>query len=221
MHKDRPAPTGPYLLIQVTGVVLFLLFSLILASTARAAEQPTDFVARLGDQATAIISEANLSRSERRQAFQQMLHGYFDVELIGRFVLGRHWRSATPEERRAFLDTFETYVLTTYSRRLESYAGETLEVGRAQDKGRKGVIVASTLYRPAGAPITVHWRLRQDGDSWRVFDIVVEGVSMVMTHRNEIDTVLRQRGGFEQLLDSLRSMIARVGGPEAVQASKL
>ena len=219
MHKDRPAPSGPYLLIQVTGVVLFLLFSLVLAGTARAAEQPTDFVARLGDQATAIATEAGLTRAERRQAFRQMLHAYFDVALIGRFVLGRHWRAATPEERRAFLDTFESYVLTIYSRRLESYAGESLEVGRAEDKGRKGVIVASRLHRPAAAPISVHWRLRQDGHGWRVFDIVVEGVSMVMTHRNEIDTVLRQRGGFDQLLDSLRSMIARIAAPELARAT--
>lgn len=221
MHKDRPAPSSTYVLVQVTGLVLFLLFSLALASTARAAEQPSDFVSRIGHQATAIITDANLSRGDRQRAFQHMLHDYFDVELIGRFVLGRHWRSATPDERRAFLATFEAYVLTTYSRKLESYAGETLEVGRAQDKGRHGVIVPSVLHRPQGAPLTVHWRLRQVGDSWRVFDIVVEGVSMVVTHRNEIDTVLRQSGGFAGLLDSLRAMLARIGGPEAIQASKL
>ena len=221
MYKNRLNHSSAHLFIQATGLVLFLLLSLVLASTARAAEQPTTFVSRLAQDATAIVTDSRMSRGDRQRAFQQMLHSYFDVSLIGRFVLGRHWRAATPSERTAFLQTFEAYILATYGRRLESYAGETLSVSHAQDKGRQGVLVLSTLQSRQGAPMAVVWRLRRDGESWRVFDIVVEGVSLIMTHRSEIDTVLRQSGDFEGLLESLRAMVARVSGPAGVQASKL
>ena len=221
MHRRRSVSSSAHIAVQITSLILFLVLSLVLVGKSHAAEPPSQFVSRLGAQATAIVTDARLSGPERQQAFRQMLHAYFDVPLIGRFVLGKHWRKASPEERRAFLEVFEAYVLSTYSRRLDGYAGERLEVGSSRDKGRQGVIVPSTLHLPQGGSMSVVWRLRLKGDQWRVFDIIVEGVSMVMTHRAEVDTAIRQGGGFASLLESLRAMVARPTSAEAIQASKL
>lgn len=221
MRSDFPALTSQRLVFQIYGLFVFLVFSLVLAGSVRAAERPADFVQRLGDQATRVVSDATLLRSERRAALSQMLEDYFDLDLISRAVLGRHWRNATPEQRRSYRGVFKAYVLATYGRRLEGYAGETLEVGRARDEGRKGMLVSSRMHRPQGSPIAVAWRLRPDNGSWRVYDMVVEGVSMIMTHRGEFDAVIRQSGSLEGLLEKLQTMTARMEGPTAVQASRL
>ena len=212
MRRNRPALTGYYLVIQAYGFVVFLVISLLLAYSARAEENPSLFVKRLADQATVVLTDPSLSEADRRLAFEQMLDVHLDVATIGRLVLGRHWRGASSAERRAYLELFEAFVVATYVRWLESYAGETLEVGRAQDKGRKGVLVPSRLHRPAGAPLAVTWRLRQADGRWRVVDLVVEGVSLVVTHRTEFDSVIRQGdGSLEPLLANLRAMLARLG----------
>ncbi len=210
MRRDLPALTGRYLLIQAYGVIAFMLVTLALAFSARAAEDASAFVERLGDEATLVLSDDSLTRGDRRLAIEGMLQDYFDVALIGRLVLGRHWRAASSDERRNFLELFEAFVLATYARRLEAYAGETLEVGQARDRGRQGVLVPSRLNQPAGEPIAVIWRLRRDGGSFRVVDIVVEGVSMVITQRTEFDSVIRRGdGGIDALLENLRSVLAR------------
>ena len=220
MRRNRPAPSTGYVLVQAYGLLLLLVIGLVLSTPVRAAETPSGFVERLSDEATAVLVDASLSRAQRKAVFREMMQAYFDVDLISRVVLGKHWRSASDETRRAYRGLFESYVLTVYGRRLEGYAGETLEVGRARDKGKKGVFVASRLNRPQGAPWEVVWRLRRDGGTYRIVDVIVEGVSMVVTQRNEFDTVIRQGGGLESLLDRLRSVLARFKTPAAVQFSR-
>ena len=210
MRRDRPALTSQYLAIQLTGFVLFLLLTTALASTARAGDDPSRFVQRLGDQAAMVMTDPSLTRDQRNAAMQRMLQASFDVDMIGRIVLGRHWRGASEEQRRTYSGLFETYVLAVYTRRLEGYAGERLEVSGARDKGRQGVLVSSRVVRPNGAPIAVVWRLRRGDDGWRVYDLVVEGVSLVMTQRSEFDTVIRRGGGIDSLIVNLRALIDRL-----------
>lgn len=221
MRSDFPAFTRAHFCVYLCCVAVFLIFSLAIASSARAETNPADFVRTLAQEATEVVADEGLSRSERRTAMARMLEDYFDLDLIGRVVLGQHWRKASTEEQRDYRDVFKAYLLATYGRRFETYAGETLTVGRVVDDGADGVSVSSRLNRPQAAAITVAWRLRRDGETWRVVDLIVEGVSMVMTHRSEFDAVVRQGGGrIAALLDKLRAMVARLDAPDALQASQ-
>ena len=222
MRSAFPTMTGRRICAQIAGFASVLIFTLAIASTLRAAEDPAAFVRQVGQEATRVVADPQLTPQQRQQAYRGMLSAYFDVELISRLVLGRHWKRATADQRLVYRQLFEAYVLATYGQRFEGYAGETLEVGRVVDKGRKGVFVASRVHRPQGPAIGVAWRLLGDGQSWRIVDLVVEGVSMVMTHRAEFDAVIRQSGGgIDGLLARLHSMVARFEHPAAVQASKL
>lgn len=221
MRSDFPALTSRRIGVQLVGLAAVLVVSLAIAGAVRAAEDPADFVRQVGDEATKVVADPSLTPNQRHAAYRRMLAAYFDLDLISRLVLGRHWKGATPEQQQAYRQLFEAYVLAVYGRRLQDYAGETLEVGRVVDKGRKGVFVASRVHRPQGPAIDVAWRLLDDGQSWRIVDLVVEGVSMVMTHRAEFDAVIRQSGGVEGLLARLHGMVAQFQSPAAVQASKL
>ena len=87
---------------------------------------------------------------------------------------------------------------------MNGYNGEQFEVGVARQNGQKTTAVASWITQPDGTPINIDWMLQRDGDRWYVVDIVIEGVSMVITQRSEFGTVISQSGGIEGLLKSLR-----------------
>jgi len=149
------------------------------------------------------VSEADLA-----QKFDELLDRGFDVEFTGRFVLGRYWRAATPAQQEEYLHLFERLIVQTYVDRFKTYAGETFEVSAGRKDGRD-VFVESRIVRPGGAPpITVEWRVRPEAGNYRIIDVVVEGVSMAITQRNEMASVIQRKGGrIEGLLEELRANV--------------
>lgn len=197
--------------VRAAGLGAAVLCALLIATGARANEDPADFVRHLGDRATAIFGDGDLSADMQRQAFRGVLRTHFDLDRISRAVLGRHWRRASDQERAAYRRVFEDYLVATNTRRLKGYAGERFRVGDARDTGAKGTFVASEFVRPKQPPVRLVWRLMPAEGSWRVVDILIEGVSMVVTHRAEFQAAIRQSGGrIEGLLDRLRTVIARL-----------
>lgn len=198
---------------------LFLLSPGLLASSgaARASDDAAAFVQRLGAEATATLANRQLSAVERHDSLRTLLLSRFDVGMISRIVLGRHWQAATDQEKADFNALFGDFVVATYGRHLDNYAGETLQVGRAVDKGKRGTLVKSHIVRPGGNPVSLNWRLRRVGEDWRVVDLIVEGVSLALTHRAEADSVIRNGNGrIAALLERMRSLIAKSSG-ETVQ----
>lgn len=168
---------------------------------------PQEFIRNLADEAVAALTE-DVSREKRVERFRELLHEHFAVQNIGVWVLGRYWRIATPEERREYLQLFERLIVTTYVERFSEYSGETLEVTGATPKGEADIIVSSNLLRPTGgAPVPVSWRLHPRDDSYRIVDVIVEGISMGQTQRSEFGSVIRKNGGkVEGLLAELRKI---------------
>ncbi len=216
MRTSVPSTTKQRLAIQAVGLSLVLLFSLFIATSVRAEEDPANFVRHLGDRATTIFGDSDLSAGKKRQAFREVLKTHFDLDLISRAVLGKHWRQASAEQKQTYRRLFEDYLIATNARRLERYSGEGFQVVGARDKGSKGTYVASEIVRPSGPPVRLVWRLRRVEQSWRVVDLAVEGVSMLMTHRSDFDAAIRQSGGrLDGLFNRLRVVIARLDGAAA------
>ena len=138
-----------------------------------------------------------------------------DLTLLGRLILGRQWRLATPAQRAEYDRLFRDYMLRAFVQRLRPYAGA--DVGAVQERFRidgshavtaRDVVVQSSLTPPSSPPLRVEWRVRQRHGESRVIDLVVEGVSLLVTHRSEFGAVLDSRG-MEGLLAELRSRIAQ------------
>jgi phospholipid transport system substrate-binding protein len=104
---------------------------------------------------------------------------------------------------------FGEYVLKTYSVRLGRYAGATMTILSERPAGAKDVVVSTRIVRPSGAPIATEWRVRTTGGRYRVIDIMVEGVSMVVTQRSEFAAVIR-RYRLQGLIEVLRAYYAPV-----------
>ena len=170
-------------------------------------DDPVAFVQSLGQRAIALLSDESLSAAERKSVFRELLIDRFDMPSIGRLVMARYWRQMTAAQRDVFGPLFEDFVVTTYSRRLDAYSGEQLTLGRARKAGKKVTAVGSQVTRGQGQPVDVDWMLRRNDGRWYVIDVVIEGVSMVISQRSEFATVISQQGGIDGLIDNLRSRI--------------
>ena len=174
-------------------------------ATAAEAGDPAAFVRDFGEQAIAVLADKDLAGDQREQAFRGLLTAGFDVKTIGRFVLGRYWRKATEAERAEYGRLFEDLIVATYARQLSSYAGTGLKVEGVRQQNGKSALVASRFLRAEGEPVRLDWRLLRRGDTWRIVDVVVEGMSMALSQRSEFKAVIRGNGGrVEALLEKLR-----------------
>ncbi len=193
------------------------------AETAeRASMTPQErFIQDIGDRAIAILADKASSEEERNVKFRQMLRDSFDLTTIARFVIGRSWNSATPEQQAEYMRLFEDLVVQTYSDRFALYTGEGFSVRSGRQEGERDFIVNSDITHPDGSqPTSVDWRVRQKGDKTGIIDVVVEGVSMSVTQRQEYSSVIQRNGGdIGGLLDLMRQRL-REHAPVDTSAAK-
>lgn len=182
-----------------------LIVALSAAGAARATVNDASyFINQLGNQAINTLRATNLTLDQREARFRGLLSQSFDLRFIGRFVLGRYWRDATPDQKNDYIALYGEYLLQTYSARLGGYSGETLTVTGARQANDKDIVVSTVLARPSGRPIAADWRVRMSDGRYRIIDIMIEGISMAITQRSEFSSVV-QRGGIEGLLTILRA----------------
>lgn len=180
--------------------------------TARAneADVAAGFVRNLREQAIVVITANELSDAQRTGELRRLLISNFEVDLIGRFALGPHWKLATEAERDEYARLFQDFIVVTYASRLARYFGETMSIKGARLEGENFAIVDSRMGRDAIERIAIEWHLRRDDAGWRVVDLVIEGISMAVTQRSEFAAVIRTRGGrIESLLAAMRQRTAR------------
>jgi len=190
----------------------FLLVPWLATSSVADANQadPATVVRDFGAAAIDVMSRDDLSAGDREVAFRRLFIAYFDVEAIGRFVLGPYWRKANSDEREAYQAVFEDFIVMTYAQRLTGYSDEVFDIGPVRERGEEEVTVISRIVRDPEAPVELDWLLKRKGEGWLIVDLKVSGISMAQTRRAEFSTVLKQRGGLPNLLIELRKMTERV-----------
>ncbi len=196
---------------QIVVSLAVLLFSFSAASVpANATDaEAGEFILSLGERAVSVLSDKeNTTFAEREFAFRQILVQGFHINTISRFVLGRHWRSATKAQRHAYNDVFVDFIVRVYASRFDSYNGERFEILEIIASGAEGdTIVRTRILRPSGAtPVGVDFRVRVIDGSYKIVDVTVEGISMLHTHRVEFASVINRRG-MDGFLDELRAQV--------------
>jgi phospholipid transport system substrate-binding protein len=166
------------------------------------------FVQSLGDQAIEIITDKSLDPVGREQRFHAMFVTSFDVPAIGRFVLGRYWRTATDAQKAEFLKLFEDMIVKTYNSRFTEYKGEQFQVTSARADG-ENALVTTAIAQPGGRPaIKVEWRVLQLQGKPKIVDVVIEGVSMSITQQQEFGSVIQRNGGqIDGLIATMRDRV--------------
>ena len=189
---------------------LALWVSPVSATAAHAGDATAQvFIAGLADEAVQALTAEGVNRSERVDRFRKLLSHNFDVPVIGKWVLGRYWRTATDGEKEEYLQLFEDYIVITYVERFDQYSGEVIKVVKSVADPGKDALVFSEIHRPTGGePIRIDWRVRSHSDIYKIIDVYVEGISMSQSQRKEFTSVIRANGGtVAGLLDVLRKKV--------------
>lgn len=143
---------------------------------------------------------------EKAAKLRKVLDRYAAMAQIAQFAAGVAWRSMSGDQQRRFTDAFEHFLSTVYARRFQDYSGQTVTIGQVSDAGKRGVIVASTVSQPNGQPIAVDWLVSDRPGRVVIADIVIEGISLLVSQREEIGGMLESRGGnVERLIADLRA----------------
>jgi phospholipid transport system substrate-binding protein len=173
-----------------------------------AAADPAAVITELGNRALDVLGK-NATPAQRVARFHELFREDFDVPGIARFVLGRYWKTATPEQQQEFVKLFEDYIALVYSNQLAAYSGETLRVTGSRTSAEEA-IVASEIIRPSGSPpVKVDWHLTDRNGAYKISDVTVDGISMAVTQRSEFASVIQRNGGqVANLIAQLREKTA-------------
>lgn len=165
------------------------------------------FVAHLGEQTISYLKDSNSSRRMREERLRGLLRDGFAVQAIGRFVLGKYRRTASPETIDAFVEVFEDYIVGTYASRFSRYSGQSFDVRKVLEtpNARDTIVMTYITGKNSREPLRVDFQVRNRKGVYKIIDIRVEGVSMVLAQRDEFTSFIAENGGdVRALINALR-----------------
>lgn len=194
------------------SIVAFAVTALFVTQTVRAETSPYVLMQQASDKLFADIknNQAKIKKDPNylRTIVRNDLLPYVQVNYAGSLVLGSHFKSTTPEQREKFFKAFSDFIEQAYAQVLTAYTDQNIQIEPAKEVGDKNLVsIRVNIMQNGGqAPIKLDfkWRKNSKTGEWQAYDMVAEGVSMVVTKQNEWSGILRQQG-----IDALTAQIQK------------
>ncbi|HEY7521441.1 MAG TPA: ABC transporter substrate-binding protein [Methylomirabilota bacterium] len=194
------------------GLVCAVLAALPVAREATAGA-PTDQLRTQVDRVLKLLDDSALKApekaKERRAAVRKVADEIFDFGETARRSLGRHWAARTPEEREEFVKLFGDLLERSYISKIELYGGEKIQYIADKIEGETA-IVQSKLLTKAGSEVPIDYRMLKKGERWLVYDVVIEGVSLVANYRTQFNKII-QTSSFQELVKKMKTRQEELG----------
>ncbi len=180
---------------------------LFIPALAWAEAAPDALIKDLAQEVATIIKQEKSKHSDKKAlaaAVDAKIMPHFDFVRMTKLAVGREWRDATPEQQKSLTDEFHTLLMNTYSNALESYDNQPIEVlPLSAPPASNQVMVHSRIIQTGKEPISIDYRMEKTGQGWMIFDVAVEGVSLVTNYRSTFQTEISNSG-----IDGLIKMLA-------------
>ncbi|WP_077495606.1 phospholipid-binding protein MlaC [Rodentibacter ratti] len=194
------------------AVLAFAMTALFMARSAMAETSPYVLMQQASDKLFSDIknSQAKIKQNPNylRTIVRNDLLPYVQVNYAGSLVLGSHFKSTTPEQREKFFKAFSDFIEQAYAQVLTAYSNQNIQIEPAKDIAGKNLVSirVNIIQNGGAAPIKLDfkWRKNSKTGEWQAYDMVAEGVSMVVTKQNEWSSILRQQG-----IDALTAQIQK------------
>ena len=188
------------------SVLTALLLTVNAAYAEINAQKAEDFVKSITKQGIEEIINSDVTQAEKDQRFAKLFNEYLDLDFIGRFVLGRYWKTATPKKLSEFITVYRELNIKTWSKRFDEFKGKIFIFnGTTPSSSQNQIFVNSTVPMDQGAPAKVVWRVKETNGQFKVVDIIIENVSLAITARNEYTTYIRKSpDGIDGLINDLK-----------------
>lgn len=182
----------------------------LMASPAHAdASAAKSFVDKVATQVLAIVKNEALSTEQKQSRIETVFTDKVDIYFVAKFVLGKHWRTATPKQQQDYLAAYRPFILKNYASKLAKYSGQTYELKNARIDGDASM-VTMVIHDTDGADVLVDYRLRGAAGAYKIVDITVEGVSLLTTQRSEFNGIV-ERKTIDGLINALKTQVAAKG----------
>ena len=194
---------------------------LVVFATVAQAGEPTDQLRTHVDEVLKVLQNPALrmpdKAEERREVIRRVANQIFDFEETAKRALGPHWQARTPAERKEFVALFTDLLERSYVSRIEQYGGEKVTYVGDQVTGDQAV-VKSRIIGKTGTEIPVDYRMYKMPEGWRVYDVNIEGVSLVANYRTQFNKIV-QTESYQALVDRLkaRSTVDAAASPKGRQ----
>lgn len=192
----------------VLGAVAIVVALAVTAPTGQArAAAPTTALKGHVEQMLQVLQDPALQSpgraTERRARIRKIAGDIFDFGETAKLALGRHWRQRSPAEQQEFVKLFTDLLEHAYISKIETYRGEQVSYSGESVEGDRAM-VRSRIVTPKGSEIPIDYRMHRANDRWLVYDVMIEGVSLVANYRRQFDQVI-QTSSYPALLDKMRA----------------
>jgi phospholipid transport system substrate-binding protein len=189
------------------------MFVALLAARVATAGAPTEQLKTQVDKVLKLLDDGALKApdkaKERRVAVRKVAEDIFDFGETAKRSLGRHWAARTPEERDEFVKLFGDLLERSYISKIELYGGEKIQYVGDKIEGETAV-VQSKLLTKGGGEVPIEYRMLKKGERWLVYDVVIEGVSLVSNYRTQFNKII-QTSSFQDLVKKMKTRQEELG----------
>ncbi|HLE43581.1 MAG TPA: ABC transporter substrate-binding protein [Methylomirabilota bacterium] len=204
------------------ALAITVLLGLVAAGAPAHAGVPTEQLRGATDRVLKLLQDPELKQpartEERRKQIRAVANEIFDWQETGKRALARHWQGRTPQQRQEFSQLFADLIERSYVGKLELYSGERIVYAGDAVEGDQAT-VRTKLITKSTTEIPIDYRMLKEGDRWRVYDVVIESVSLVGNYRSQFNRIVQQ-SGFDELMKKLKSKQDELAFEEAERGKK-
>lgn len=175
--------------------ILLVTVAFLAVTVVQAKSQPTDVVQQMADQVIERLrAHKPLTDNQAFALVEELILPHLDFNSFSRLTLGKYWRQASPEQRTAFTHAFQQLLMRSYATSLNAYNGERIEQLGEREEGDNRLLIQTQMLRVQGAPVRIDYRLQLREDVWKIYDVVIEGISLIMTYRTSFSEEISRIG---------------------------
>lgn len=175
----------------------------LVAAPGAEAATPTEHLRQHVDRVIKVLEDPAMKPADRQAVIRKIATDIFDFEEAAKRSLGQHWQGRTPAERQEFVRLFTDLLERTYIGKIEQYQGEKVTYAGDAVEGHRAT-VRTTIVTKQGTEVPVNYRMHQKDGRWLVYDVMMEGVSLVANYRTQFNRIL-QSGSWPDLVARLRA----------------
>ena len=172
------------------------------AFAAANVDAPRQVIQQAMDEVLTALKDKSKPAADREKSIEDIAYARFDFDRMSKLVLAKNFKSMSDTQKAGFTEEFKKHLSITYGRRLQSYTNEKIEVGAARAENNGDVSVKTKILGGNANGVEIEYRLHEDGGQWRVIDVTIENVSLILNFRSQVQDIIRAEGT-DKLIEKL------------------
>jgi len=205
-------PTSVHRILPQRAIAMLTLTAALIVSLAPSrflapawADDPMSVVRTTVDQSLSVLRDNQTPLAQRQDKLRQIVSATFDFTEMAKSALGYQWKQITPDQQQEFTNAFVAFIEDSYLSKINDYRGQQVTFLKVTSDGPQYAQVNTDIVQPGGKdPIHVDYRLIQEGNTWKIYDVTVDAISIIANYRNQFNRVMNNQG-YATLISDLKS----------------